>query len=117
MGMDDVAHLGGGKSVGILKSAKVPFPVILGILRIVVFERIPTALDGCTGCPLRYTARDKITRYLIPRKLDPLIMFWSNASTRMVLGLYMMIWGCLFFRNICERELYSSTSIRVFNPA
>ena len=100
MGMDDVAHLGGSKSVGILKSAKVPFTVILGILRIVVFERIPTALDGSTGCPLRYTARDKISRCLIPRQLDPLIMLWSNASTRMVLGLYMMIWGGVFFRNI-----------------
>ena len=69
MGMDDVAHLGGSKSVGILKRAKVPFTVILGILRIVVFERIPTALDGRTGCPLRYTARDKISRCLIPRQL------------------------------------------------
>src|SRR6267143_352396 len=99
MGMDDVAHLGGSKSVGILQSAKVPFTVMLWILRIVVFERIPTALDGRTGCPLRDAARDKISRCLIPRQLDPLIMFWPNASTRMVLSLYMMIWGCVFFRN------------------
>ena len=98
--MDDVAHLGGDKGVGILQRAKLPVTVMLGILRIVVFERIPAALDGSPGCPLRYTARDKISRCLIARQLDPLIMLWSNTSTRMVLGLYMMIWWCLFFRNI-----------------
>ena len=87
MGMDDVAHLGGDKGVGILKSAKLPFTVMLRILGIMIFERIPTALDGSTGCPLRDAARDKISRCLIPCKLDPLIMLWSNASTRMVLSL------------------------------
>ena len=111
-----MAHLGGDKGVGILKGRKETFTVMLRILGMMIFERIPAALDGSTGCPFGYTARDKISRCLIPRQLDPLIMLWSNASTRMVLGLYMMIWGCLFFRNICARELYSSTSMRVFNP-
>ncbi len=84
MGMDDVAHLGGSKSVGILKRAKVPFTVMLRILRIVVFERIPAAFDSSTGCPFGYTPRAKISRCLCAFQLDALIMFWARATRRAI---------------------------------
>ena len=87
MGTHDVTHLRGDKSVGILKGWKEACAFMLRILRIVVFERIPAAFDSSTGCPFGDTPRAKISRCLIPRQLDALIMLWSNASTRMVIGL------------------------------
>jgi hypothetical protein len=84
MGMDDVAHLGGDKGVGILKGRKETFTVMLRILGMMVFERIPAAFDSSTGCPFGYTPRAQISRCLIARKLDALVMFWPGAMMRVM---------------------------------
>ncbi len=84
MGMHDVTHLRGDKSVGILKSWKEACAFMLRILRLVVFERIPAAFDGRTGCPFGYTPRAKISRCLCALQLDALIMFWARATRRAI---------------------------------
>ena len=84
MGTHDVTHLRGDKSIGILKGWKEACAFLLRILRMVVFERIPAAFDRRTGCPFGDTPRAKISRCLIARKLDALIMFWARATRRAI---------------------------------
>jgi len=84
MGTHDVTHLRGDKRVGILKGWKEACAFLLRILRMVVFERIPAAFDRRTGCPFGDTPRAKISRCLIARKLDALIMFWARATRRAI---------------------------------
>ena len=84
MGTHNVTHLRGDKSVGILKGWKEACAFLLRIVRIVVFERIPAALDSSAGCTLRYTPRAKISRCLCAFQLDALIMFWARATRRAI---------------------------------
>jgi len=84
MGTHDVTHLGGDKSVGILKGWKEACAFMLRILRMVIFERIPATFDRRMGCPFGYTPRAKISRCLCAFQLDALIMFWARATLRAI---------------------------------
>ena len=75
-----VAHLRGGKGIGVLEGGKQARTLVLGILQVVVVLRVPATCDGCARGPGWHPTGTQICRGLGAVELDAPIVFGPRAT-------------------------------------